>query len=71
MSDLVNETNRKLGEASQEIDRLGKQLLRVNEEKSQLEMSLRQLSQESAADKHHISKINSEREDLLRRMGEL
>ena len=51
MVELSNDTNRKLIEASQEIERLGLNLRKIADEKGQMEQSLRQLSQDSSIEK--------------------
>jgi septal ring factor EnvC (AmiA/AmiB activator) len=58
LTELVNESNKKLIEASQEIERLGLALRTRNEEKNQLEAKLKQLSQENEYLKQTLQRVN-------------
>ncbi len=58
--ELVNESNRKLIEASQEIERLGNSLRTKNDEKNQLEARSKQLLQELQYLKQALQKMSSE-----------
>lgn len=70
LNELVNESNRRLQEAAQEIERLGNAIKARQEEKLQLENRIRQLTQDSEATRNNLSRVSAENEELKRRLVE-